>query len=653
MAKHERFFGLHFDYHANEKTKDIGKNFDEHILEKIIKEVKPDFIQCDTKGHPGLTSYCTHVGYSAPGIVKDLLRQWRDVTQKYNIPLYSHYSGIWDKKTTAVHPEWAETFLDGTLTDRVSVFSKYVDELMIPQLKELINNYHIDGAWVDGDCWALLVDYSDNAKKAYEAKYHKSVPAPNDKDYREYLAFNREGYLNYVRKYIDAAHSFNKDFMITSNWMNTAWVPDNISITDYISGDLSATNSVDSARYGGRIMAMFDRNWDMMSWGISFPVHHTKTAIQLKQEAACTLAIGGGFQIYNMQDPTNVVVEPKAIPIWAEVSKFVHDRKQYCYGGEFVPDLGLLYSVSSYYDNIDTVYNRDCPFNEEFYGTILALLDQSVSVNVVSEEKLTSNILKKYPRFAVGNCTKLSKETINMLLEYVNGGGQLILIGADTMVLFKNFLNLEIDVHKENNPIYFIDGDNSSLELRDSYTLIKNDVLDVLVPMHEGIVEGDISSTNPPPTILEGKQAYPGLSKIKYGKGEILLVPMNFGRLYLYERTAEAEDFFNKIVLASNRQLVNHNHHGDVDVIYRKKDGKHYLHLINILGSHRVSTISSFKNIPPVCDFNLTIKSPQKPSSIISQPDNHKISFSYDELNMEISIHFDFLELYEILEIEF
>lgn len=441
--------------------------------------------------------------------------------------------------------------------------------------------------------------------------------------------------------------------MITSNWMNTAWVPDNINITDYISGDLSATNSVDSARYGARIMAMFDRNWDMMSWGISFPVHHSKSAIQLKQEAACTLAIGGGFQIYNMQDPTNVVVEPKAISTWAEVSKFVHDRKQYCYGGEFVPDLGLLYSVSSYYDNIDTVYNRDCPFNEEFYGTVLALLDQAVSVNVISEEKLTLDTLKKYPRFAVGNCTTLPKEVIDMLLEYTNNGGELILIGADTTKLFASYLSLDIETHKDNHPIYFIDGDNSSLETRDSFTLIKSKNVETIVPMFEGIIEGDISSTNPPPTILEGKVAYPGLSKLKFGNGEILLAPMNLGRLYLYERTVEEEDFFNKIFQSTNRQLIEHNHHGDIDVIYRKKDGKYYLHLINLLGSHRVSTISSFKNIPPVSDLNVTIKSDIKPKSIISRPDNHKIGFNYDEKKKEISIHFDFVDLYEIVEIEF
>ena len=653
MEKHERYFGLHFDYHANESTMDIGKNFDENILEKIIKEVKPDFIQCDTKGHPGLTSYCTNVGYRAPHIVNDLLKKWRDVTKKYNIPLYSHYSGIWDKKATSSHPEWAEVLEDGSITDRVSTFSNYLDELMLPELKELILDYKMDGAWVDGDCWALFVDYSEAAKKAFKNKYHKEAPKVKEEGYREYLAFLKQGFFDYVAKYVDYAHSINKDFMITSNWLNTGWVPDNINITDYISGDLSATNSVDSARFGGRLMAMFDRNWDMMSWGISFPVHHSKSALQLKQEAACSLAIGGGFQIYNMQDPTNVVIEPKAISTWAEVSDFVHKRKEYCYGGEFVPDLGLLYSVSSYYESIDVVFNRECAFNEEFNGTLLALLDQSASVNVISEEKIAAETLKKYPRFAVGNVLTLPENVINLLLEYTSNGGVLILIGADTMKVFESYLNLEVELYKENNPIYFLEGEHSFLEMRDSFAFIKNKNLETIVPIYKGIVEGDFYCTNPPPTILRSKEEHPGLAKLKYGKGAILFAPMNLGRLYLNERTLEEEHFFNQIVLNTNRQLIEHNHHSEMDVVYRKKDGRTFLHLINLLGSHRVNTITTFDRIPAVNDLNINIKSDLKPSAIYSQPNNEQVTFAYDETQKKILIHLDSVDVYEILELVF
>ena len=66
---------------------------------------------------------------------------------------------------------------------------------------------------------------------------------------------------------------------------------------------------MDSARFDGRIMQSFGRYWDIMSWGISFPVHSAKSAVQLCREAAVVLSLGGGFQIYNMQSPQRTVMD--------------------------------------------------------------------------------------------------------------------------------------------------------------------------------------------------------------------------------------------------------------------------------------------------------------------------------------------------------
>ncbi len=96
MKRKECFFGLHFDFHANAETKDIGKNLDEAVLERIITEVQPDFVQCDTKGHPGYASYESNIGNSSPHLCKSLLHVWRKVTAKHGVLLFSHYSGIWD-----------------------------------------------------------------------------------------------------------------------------------------------------------------------------------------------------------------------------------------------------------------------------------------------------------------------------------------------------------------------------------------------------------------------------------------------------------------------------------------------------------------------------------------------------------------------------
>ena len=160
---------MHFDFHANVWTHAIGESFDEQLVERICEEVKPDFIQCDTKGHPGYSSYPTKVGTPAPQIVRDILAGWRRATKKHGVLLFSHYSGLWEQKATGDHLEWAAVTADGTVTDKASVFGGYADKLLIPQLKELAGVYGVDGAWVDGECWAQAVDYGEEARAAWRS----------------------------------------------------------------------------------------------------------------------------------------------------------------------------------------------------------------------------------------------------------------------------------------------------------------------------------------------------------------------------------------------------------------------------------------------------------------------------------------------------
>jgi ABC-type lipoprotein export system ATPase subunit len=77
------------------------------MVEYIINQVKPDFIQVDCKGHPGYSSYPTKVGNQAPGFVKDQLKIWREMTAEKGVALYLHYSGVWDSRAVQIQRELA------------------------------------------------------------------------------------------------------------------------------------------------------------------------------------------------------------------------------------------------------------------------------------------------------------------------------------------------------------------------------------------------------------------------------------------------------------------------------------------------------------------------------------------------------------------
>ena len=137
------FFGLHYDLHATVDDTVLGKELTHEYLREQLAKVMPDYVQCDCKGCPGFTSYPTKVGSPSPGIVKDALRIHRDVTRELGIPLLVHYSGIWDTRALELHPDWAAINHDGVAISRVCPLGPYLDELMIPQLLEIIDEYSV------------------------------------------------------------------------------------------------------------------------------------------------------------------------------------------------------------------------------------------------------------------------------------------------------------------------------------------------------------------------------------------------------------------------------------------------------------------------------------------------------------------------------
>ena len=191
----ESFFGLHFDFHAVTTDNQIGVGLEPAQIKSYLSMVRPDYIQVDTKGHPGISSYPTKIGVPAPSIVKDPLQVYRAVTKELGIGLYSHFSGVIDERAVKDHPDWARVNGDGN-KDRgaTSLFGPYCDNYFIPQLKELSRKYGIDGVWVDGEVWAVQPDFSENAKKAYVTATGK--PAVLN---REYMDFTRRSFHNYLR----------------------------------------------------------------------------------------------------------------------------------------------------------------------------------------------------------------------------------------------------------------------------------------------------------------------------------------------------------------------------------------------------------------------------------------------------------------------
>jgi hypothetical protein len=445
LKRADSFLGIHFDFHARADDTNIGANTTPVMVEEIINLVRPDYLQIDCKGHRGFCSYPTKVGHPAPSIVGDPLRVWRDVTAKHGVGLYMHYSGVWDSKAVEEHPDWAALNADGKRNTRAtSFFGPYAEKLLIPQLRELAGDYGVDGVWVDGECWASVPDYGAAALAAFrKATGITNVPRkPGEPHWHEFLQFNREMFRKYLRHYIAAVKKTNPKFQICSNWAFTDHMAEPVSApVDFLSGDYSPQDSVNSARLAARYLARQGKPWDLMAWSFSTkPTRAQKTAVQLQREAAVVLAMGGGFQAYFTQNRDGSV-RLNEMPVMAEVAKFCRARQAICHHAQAVPQVGLLLSTTDQYRRSNGLFSRDLT---RINGALHALLESQWSVEALGEHQLAGR-LRDYPLIVIPECEHLDAKFRNSLAGYVKAGGNLLLIGPGAAKLFERELGGKVE----------------------------------------------------------------------------------------------------------------------------------------------------------------------------------------------------------------
>jgi hypothetical protein len=642
LKRSESFFGLHFDFHAAEDCKEIGKNTTPEMVQTIIDMVHPDFIQIDCKGHPGLSSYPTKVGNQAPGFVGDPLKIWREVTVKNGIALYLHYSGVYDNAAVKKDSTWARVNADGLRDKNMnSVFGSYVDKLLIPQFKELSDVYGVDGVWVDGDCWAVANDYSEIAIKAFQEKTGiKSIPRkPEDPYFYEFCEFNREGFKNYVKHYVDELHKHNPDFQIASNWSYSSFMPEPVMVNvDFISGDFNYENSVNSARFEGRCIANQGKPWDLMAWGFRWKgngYQNQKSSIQLQQEAAMVISLGGGFQAYSSQNRDGSMSLWKMKPM-VDLAKFCHARQKYCQYAKAVSQIALLYSSADFYRRIPNLFGG-WGESSSLKGVLYSLLDAQNAVEILSEHHLKGN-MQKYLLIVVPEIKYLEWNFKNELLDYVKNGGSLLILGHDASQLFAQEIGFIYKGELDKNALQWMEFDGILTIIQTPYQLVS---------LNTGMESiGKLYKTQDPRTVSEIAG-----SMVNYGKGKIASLFFDFGAQYFKGSSSVLRDYLNSIV----RKLfpdpiieVNGSHY--VDVVVNNVNKKLAINLINISGPHNSNLVDVFDEIPPIGPLEVSIKYHTQPKKVTLEPEGKPLQFKYKGGKIKLIV--SKVEIHEIIVVE-
>ncbi len=640
LRRSDCFFGVHLDLHASEDITNAGETLTPEMIDTFLTKVRPDFIQIDCKGHPGISSYPTKVGYHVKSFEKDPLKVWRAETEKNKVALFMHYSGVMDAKAVKEHPDWALVKSNGEVsTTKISFFSPYLDKLLIPQLKELSNVYHVDGAWVDGDCWAVEPDYSEKAVEEWKKKNPKSeVPKKSDDRYfPEYLEYTRGLFRDYMKKYVDSIHSVDPKFQITSNWSYSSMMPEKVEINvDFLSGDVTPQNGVFRSAFEARCLAQQGKPWDLMAWGFSWnggqmPMSN-KSVVQLEQEAAEIMAVGGGVQFYFQQN-RDLSLKPWLAGPLSELGAFCRARQAFCHKAKAVAQIALLFPTQSYKHHTTSAFSGP---PSKLPGMLNALLDNQFSVEVLTEIQLSGKS-DRYPIIVVPECDYLEPGVLSELRNYVQNGGHLLIIGAQTAGLFASELGIRSANVIEEKLIF--------LSAANRLGSVRSPLLDMKLVNDCKVLSNFYDVCD-----YRYKSKTVASSIKSFGKGEIAAIYFDAGTAYSQYKTFVIRDFIAEtIAQLSPQKLVQVEGSHLVHIAFNSLNGKTFLNLINVAGESTNQTAIGYDQVPALDNLTVTIPSTAKPSSIILQPEGKELEFTFADGKSKVVV--PKLEVHSILEI--
>lgn len=604
------FFGVHFDFHAQMDDKKLGENTTEQMVNAIIDTIHPDYIEIDTKGHPGVSSYPTTVGNHANNFVGDPLQVWRDVTARRGVSLYAHHSGIWDNRAMELHPQWGRVLVDGSRdTQNASVFGPYDDSLLIPQLTELAVRYKLDGAWIDGDVWRAGVDYCDDAKKWFTAQTGIKQPptSPSDADWHAWRDFHRLTFRHHVYHYTARLRKAAFGFDIGCNWAFSTQMPEAARLeVAFTSGDICGFNCVDVARFESRMFASQGIPWDLMSWsfhswnlGTLDPPDSRKPAVQLMREAACIISQGGGYQaVFSQSGPGNKrdgSVDLEKIRLFADVARFCRERQEVCFKAEPVPQIAVCISTEATYRKWDAQGQPLFWWDKSHYGSAISCIENQYPVDIVLADSLIRRI-NEYPLVVISDWDYLEPEFHKAAVDYVIRGGRLLLIGNGPAEIFRA-------------------------------------TLDAAAPPETG----------------DAPKPY-AVKYYRVGSGMIGLIDKPRDLIFYGNPDSATRDFTGSVLdkLFSD-PIVRVTGSHDVDVsLMRTTKGALAVHLVNTSGPHRTAGI--IDRIAPVGPLDISIRVEKEPKRVRLVPGDRTVAFEFK--NGRIRLKLDQLEIHDIVVVE-
>jgi hypothetical protein len=370
-----------------------------------------------------------------------------------------------------------------------------------------------------------------------------------------------------------------------------------------------------------------------------------KTPTHLCQEVSEVVALGGAVMIYNTPQRTGWLTDWHQ-DLLGQVADFCRSRKELCFKTRTVPQAAILHLAQHLYAHNLPLYNNG-EAAEAVEGALHALLETHHSTDVLTEEAALAR-MHDYPLLVIPERRRPSDQLLAALRGYVEGGGTLLLTGADVAVDYPDLVGADPAGEPPASPY-----DDPGMA-----------IVDLPIGHRAAPVFGRWQPVTPRSgtevwTYLLDQQEPAkdvtdrvGVTRNRIGRGSVIAVHGPLFENYYRDHYPLLRDFIRDLIDRLEIDwLVTLDAPPRLELILRQKEGRLLVNLINrgsgeTLSPRRVVV----EELPPVEQITLRVRRPERPRSVSVFPADRPADWTYAA--GLVTIHLPRVDIHSVVGIE-
>ena len=655
---------LHLDAHFG-GFKNIYLNFDAEGAAQLFDEAGVQMVSYFAKCWGGYSYYPTEIGLAHPGLDRDFTGEMTAALKKRGIRCIVYFMMATERQLQKAHPEWVVNTdpsvqqADQPVDSEVAIMcfkSPYVDEYAIPQMKEIVQAYDVDGFFLDIIMQQFLqwTCYCPSCRELYRKTFGGEIPK-DDSDpgafaYRKWSNSFMEKHMAHVQA---ALGEVKRDIEIINNyaWMirypvtppkyvhHITWDTPTPKVGNF------AWNFSNEARY---VSTLPDITWSCMNTrGNNWMDYSLREPEAFLNECATLLAAGGGTYLSDIPYPHGNP-DPAVMKVFGDVNRRTQELEPFLTGCTPVKDTAVLHSADSIWSKNPL---KPCstwipgPAYFSVNGAHKALIEGHVQMGILNSEVFLDTI-DGYGALILADQRILSDQECEAVRRFVRNGGALIATAetatrnSDNLprgafgisdVLGVDFLSTSgtangyLRTTPELSPFGIPEMD---VQVMGSYTRVAArtaQTLLELVPPYEGIKSG-----TPPPDLTA---AGPGVTMNSYGQGKAVYCAVPLFSAYYSESTPVLRNLalwmLELVYPRERRTIALENTPINVEVFYNERGRERFIHLVNYSGDKRETGTPQVQDFTTVHGCWVSVRLREKPARITSVPGGQTVPFRY------------------------